>query len=1013
MSERPVERRVITALLVDVVGSTALTVQLGPERFKRALDQAFLELKAIITAEGGTLEKFIGDAIYAFFGAPTAHADDPQRALRAAYACVRWSAARGGASVPFAVRIGLETGEAIVDMAATETEHQQTSVGTCVVLAARLQQHAEPGQILVGPLCHEMNAGVATFVGLGAVELKGLGPQEVWRLVGFTHPSAGARLPFVGREGELARLRAAFDSARSGRCVLALVSGPPGQGKTRLVEEFAGKLQSEAQLLKARCRPAGELGARNPLREFLTSHDVAISADGLGERLGGLFPDALERHRVFSALAHSAGLVVGPGLAALPAAERQDEIENGWRRYLAALARSEPLILWADDLHFAEREVVHLLDRLTRGASMPVLIVATVRPEFGARAALPPGGNRLFVTLDALHAAEAQSLARHAGSAAPAGLERAEGNPLFIIELARARSLDVAGDVPITLKGIIGARLDELPSQDRELLQRVAVVGENFTTRDAMLLSGRESADVPPALDRLAALLYLQPAPAGYRFHHALVRDVAYGRLTTAERMQLHARYAQEGVPPDDAQALAHHLWEAVGPEDAEWVWEGNEALPDLRARAREAHLAAARRYAGRFAYERALEACQRTFRFAIDSADVARVEQALGDIRAAEGEAEDGWRHYLRARDSYREVGMEPPPDLYPSLLELVVYTPGMFRRPPDDGFVETLIQEGEAVARRANDRASLARHLALRAYRSHDPTQLVEALRLSEGIADSASLGSFLEHAGILQNRVGEFALARRTFERLDTLASPNVLSDRQMEFRAILALNTGSVGEAESLARRFLAASASRGPHLRTHAYREQSHVLLAQGNWRGLCDLAVDTERLVAEHPETSFCYAVTAVLSFATVAHAIEGRSPEARALFAQAEAPMQAEPLERESVLMLASGVMGERDKVSALRRDARGAKAPAFWFFHRMEAVSLTMLERWDELQDALEPLERIVAKGSPYVEALVAAIREEMAAARGGPAPRHDRLRELGYRGWSQLLAYRPSAA
>ena len=161
MSERPVERRIITALFVDVVGSTALTVQLGPERFKRALDQAFLELKAIINAEGGTLEKFIGDAIYAFFGAPTAHADDPQRALRAADACAKWSVAHSGASVPLSVRVGLETGEAIVDLAATETERQQTSVGACVIWAARLQQHAEPGQILVGPVCHEMNAGAA------------------------------------------------------------------------------------------------------------------------------------------------------------------------------------------------------------------------------------------------------------------------------------------------------------------------------------------------------------------------------------------------------------------------------------------------------------------------------------------------------------------------------------------------------------------------------------------------------------------------------------------------------------------------------------------------------------------------------------------------------------------------------------------------------------------------------------------------------------------------------------
>jgi class 3 adenylate cyclase/tetratricopeptide (TPR) repeat protein len=1011
MSERPIERRVITALLVDVVGSTALTMQLGPERFKRALDRAFLELKAIITAEGGTLEKFVGDAIYALFGAPTAHVDDPQRALRAAHSCIEWSAARSRASVPLSVRIGLETGEAIVDLAAIKTEHQQMSVGACVILAARLQQHAEPGQILVGPICREMNTGVAEFVGLGEIELKGLGRQRVWRLVALTVPPTGDRLPLVDRDAELDLLRRAFRRARSGRSVLALVSGPPGQGKTRVVQEFITALGREVQVLKARCRPAGELGARNPLREFLTPDDLEPSPDSLSACLRGLFQDELERHRVFTALAHSAGLIVGQELAALPTAQRQDEIENGWRRYLIALVRAGPLIMWVEDLHWAEREVVHLLDRLTLGAGMPLLIVATARPEFGAQVALSPSGDRFLITLDALHQGDAQSLARIAGNACATGLERAEGNPLFIIELARARRIDA--EVPITLKGIIGARLDELPTQDRELLQRVAIVGETFTLNDAILLSGRDSADILRTLDRLAELLYLRLVPGGHRFHHALVRDVAYGRLTTAERMRLHAFYAQAGVSPDDAEALAHHLWEAVGPQDAEWVWEGSEELRGLRVRAGEAHLAAARRNANRFAFERAIKVCQRALRFASDLTDVARVEQEIGDILAAEGQADDAWAHYLRSRDSYQRLGREPPPDLYPSLLELWVYTSGMFLRPPDDEFVAGLLQEGEGVARRAGDMASLARLLALHAYRSHDATQLVEALRLSEQVADSASLGSFLEHAAILQNRLGEFALARRGYERLDALATASNLFDQRLEFRALLALNTGRIGEAEGLARRYVATSASRGPHLRTHAYQEQSHVLLALGNWRGLRELAAETERLVAEHPETAFCYAVTTVLSFAVVANALEGHCPEARALLMRAEAPLQSEPWERESVLLLATGVIGDQDKVDELRRNASEAKNRPIWFYHQMDAVTLTMLGRWDELDEVLQPLERIAAKDSLFVQALVAAVREEMAAAREGFTPGHGMLRELGYLGWSRLLAYRPSAA
>src|SRR5262245_34922971 len=138
MGERPLERRVVTALFVDVVGSTALMVQLGSERFKRTLDQAFLALRRVVEDEGGKVETFIGDAIFALFGVPVAHSDDPQRALRAAQACIRWSKARGPASVPLAVRIGVETGEAIVDLAGAETERQPATVGPCVNLAARL-----------------------------------------------------------------------------------------------------------------------------------------------------------------------------------------------------------------------------------------------------------------------------------------------------------------------------------------------------------------------------------------------------------------------------------------------------------------------------------------------------------------------------------------------------------------------------------------------------------------------------------------------------------------------------------------------------------------------------------------------------------------------------------------------------------------------------------------------------------------------------------------------------------
>jgi tetratricopeptide (TPR) repeat protein len=435
--------------------------------------------------------------------------------------------------------------------------------------------------------------------------------------------------------------------------------------------------------------------------------------------------------------------------------------------------------------------------------------------------------------------------------------------------------------------------------------------------------------------------------------------------------------------------------------------------LAGLRQAALDAHLAASRRYAARFAYERAFEACRRAAFFTSDPKEMGQVEQTLGDARAAQGDADEAWTHYLRARACCREAGLEPPADLYPSLLELPGYTSGMFRQLPDGALVEALLLEGERVARGAGDAASVARLLALRAYASNDAAQISEALRISETVVDPIALGSFLEHTAILQIRLGDFAAAQRSYERLDSLAPSGVSTDRQLEFRAILALNMGHLDEAQHLAARYLAVSASRGPHLRTHAYREQCHVLLSRGDWRSLRQLAADTEKLVSEHKETAFCYAVTTAFAFAAVAAEIGGEHEEAGALLARAEVPLQAELLERESVLLLASGALGRSDKVMELRRMVHQRSGAPLWYFNRAEAAALIMLERWDEAEEALLRLEPFaVRSASSYISALTGAVGEEIAAARGGPSAAHRELMELGYLGWSQLLSHRPKA-
>ena len=236
------ERRLVTCLFVDVVGSTDATVRLGPERMQRLLGDAFAEMSATIAREGGTVEKYVGDAIFALFGAPIAHADDAERALRAADACAQWSSGAGtskGAEASgsrLAVRVGIETGEALVDLEALD-HRQRMAVGECVNVAARLQQHAEPGEIVVGPKTHEATASLARFEPLGTLNLKGLGQVEAWR---FTELRAGdgvLQVAFVGRDAELRVLREAFDRAGHDSATFVLIVGPPGQGKSRLAAD--------------------------------------------------------------------------------------------------------------------------------------------------------------------------------------------------------------------------------------------------------------------------------------------------------------------------------------------------------------------------------------------------------------------------------------------------------------------------------------------------------------------------------------------------------------------------------------------------------------------------------------------------------------------------------------------------------------------------------------------------------------------------------------------------------
>jgi len=1008
VTEAHAERRLVTCLFIDIVASTPLTRDLGPERMKRLVDDAFRAMSDHITAHGGTIEKFIGDAVFALFGAPTSHADDPERALRAASACARWAAESGS---PLRIRIGIETGEALVDLGAARGERERMAVGECVNLASRLQSLAEPGQILIGPSCHAATEYVAEFGPSQRLRPKGFDEVTAWPLVRVTGGGRSA-LPFIGRGRELDLLRVAYGGVCAGQAKLALIIGPPGQGKSRLASEMVTPLRGEATILEARCRPGEENGAETPLRQLIASDVRGPTAGSIEARVRELLPDSDDAGAVASAIGHSVGVTVDPRVITLPRLEQREVLTSAWRRYLDALAGQRPVIVWVEDLQWADALLLRLIDRVSDAASTCLLVIATARPEFAGSAHFREGTNRLEIELGPLGQADAVALARSASALQEQDVERAQGNPLFIVELARAR---LAGpDVPMTVQAMIGARLDELPPADRQLLQQAAVVGETFTVRDAALLSEREPAEVAAALGRLSHLRFIEPAGRSYRFHHVLVHDVAYGRLIAEERLRLHARYAREGLSADDVEARAHHWWRAIGDADASWIWADPVERAKLRKEALRTHLAAAARLIGRNAQERALEVSTRAVTLADDPRDIAEAEAALGWAFHRNARGDEAWTHRLAAIESYRRAGSEPPPALYADMLEIPIFNFGYFREQPKEAEITRLLAEGERAARAANDRLSLARLRSMRALHDEDVSAADEALELIRSAGDEAVYTDALSRHAQAEILLGRIESARSLLDEALARAARGIpLNEPEaLLWRTVLACNQGDLEDAERFASRLLGISQSGSAHTRQHALGGKALVLFARGDWEGLASIARDVERLVDANPTAGFCLVGGAALGQAAAGETARGR-PRSPRLEELLQRMVPEGPEVRDSILMLPELMAGNADLVATGAR-AYGKDLPPFdrqiW---DPFGVQLTMcnalLSRWDALAPRLADYDER-ASVAPMLGALAEAIREEVAAAKGGPRPTHESLRELGYKGLSELLSFRP---
>jgi class 3 adenylate cyclase/tetratricopeptide (TPR) repeat protein len=627
-------RKTVTVLFADVIGSTSLGEQLDPESLREVMSRYFAEARAALERHGGTVEKFIGDAVMAVFGDPAVHEDDALRAVTAAVELRDRLTALSEdlvreRQVSLTVRTGVNTGEVVAGDAPGET----LVTGDAVNVAARLEQVAQPGEILIGEATHRLVRDAVVADALSPLVLRGkAGQVGAFRLrsVHVGAPATGRRMDasLVGRDQELARLHEAFSAAVQDRaCRGVTVIGAAGEGKTRLVAEFLPGVELRATVLQGRCLPYGEGITFWPVAEILRQVAGIVEGDGADEarrKLAKVAPEGSDAQRVVEGLSSVLGL--GGGVA--------DSREIFWsvRRLLETLAEERPVVAVVEDLHWAEPTLLDLLEYLAEFlADGPVVILGTARPELlDVRASWGSVPGLEAVRLHPLKEDESERLI--AGLLGEAELpwearrritEAAEGNPLFVEEILRMLVDDgilrrpdgrweVSGDLsalklPPTIAALLAARLERLTGPERAVIGRCAVVGKEFWWDAIADLSPEEERPTVgahlQALVRKELVRPMRGSVAGedmFRFGHILVRDAAYGSLSKSERSRLHERLAtwmeerySDRLPEYD-EIVGYHLEQAyrsrleIGPE--------TEAVRRLAARASERLAKAGRR---------------------------------------------------------------------------------------------------------------------------------------------------------------------------------------------------------------------------------------------------------------------------------------------------------------------------------------------------------------------------------------------------------------------------------
>jgi ABC-type transport system substrate-binding protein/class 3 adenylate cyclase len=685
MTEAAGERRLVSVLVCDVAGSTAIAEALGPERSKLLFDEVVRLLAEEVRRFEGTVAQLTGDGLYALFGAPLAHEDDPERAVRAALSIQEALSAYAreveeAYGVELHARVAVNTGPVVIPASDAPPEVVYNALGDTVNVAARLQEAAGPDGVCVGPETARLVGTRFALESFGALPLKGKAePVEAFRVTGVALERVPTpATPLVGREKELGVLCDVLDGLIESRGAIVSVVGEPGIGKTRLASEARARYEGRVRFLEAHCLSYATGVPYAPVRELLrswlslglTDPEARVRLElkaGLASLLGGLSAD--------EAYPFLGGLL---GLSLEPEAERRlreyapDSVKRQTHEALVdvvrGLARDGPVCIVFEDIHWADEPTLELLEELfpvADEADVCLVLLRRLEPDH-ASWDLCEGARRRYrhryleLELEPLPAAECASLARGVAHAAlPAELvaaltERSGGNPFFLEEAVRnvleAGAEATASEIPTVVQEALQARLDRLPAGTREVVSLASVVGRTFTLPLLERLAPRER--VLPALSELQQLDLVaeerrRPAPE-YRFRHGLVQEAAYGSLTSAGKRALHRKVADalEELTAEEPErafaALARHYAAADEPRKAaEYLLRAGDAARSV------------------YADEEAIAHYRRALPFLAELGDTGRAREALFKVALSHHLAFD----FERANAAYGEAFALPEP--------------------------------------------------------------------------------------------------------------------------------------------------------------------------------------------------------------------------------------------------------------------------------------------------------------------------------------------------------------